>query len=114
LRRRDRKKSKWRLKGHGVSHSRESQIVCFADNKDGGLVTYPGWSHEEIERRAYHSWEARGRPFGSPEVDWFNAEQEFAAVEPEGVLSKVAREVGSALGGAVALLSELNPMKGES
>jgi hypothetical protein len=36
------------------------------------------------------------------------------AVEPESVLSKVAREVGSTLGGAVALLSDLNPMKGES
>ena len=24
---------------------------------------------------AYKLWEARGRPFGSPEVDWFAAEQ---------------------------------------
>jgi hypothetical protein len=68
-------------------------------------VTHPSCSHGEIELQAYHSWEARGRPFGSPEVDWFNAEQELAAIEPEGVLSKVAREVGSALGSAVALLS---------
>jgi hypothetical protein len=82
--------------------------------KTEALVTHPGCSHEEIELRAYHSWEARGRPFGSPDVDWFNAEQELAAAEPEGVLSKVAREVGSALGSAVALLSDLNPMKGES
>jgi hypothetical protein len=22
---------------------------------------------------AYHLWELRGRPFGSPEVDWFEA-----------------------------------------
>ena len=76
-------------------------------------MTHPGCSHEEIELRAYHSWEARGRPFGSPEVDWFDAERELAAVEPESVLSKVARDFGSALGRGVALLSDLNPMKGE-
>jgi hypothetical protein len=76
-------------------------------------VTHPGSSHEVIELRAYQSWEARGRPFGSPEVDWFKAEQELAAIAPESVLSKVARDVGSALGNAVALLSDLNPMKGE-
>lgn len=76
-------------------------------------MTHPGCSYEEIELRAYHSWEARGRPFGSPDVDWSNAEQELAAIEPEGVLSKVAREVGSALGNAVAMLSDLNPMKGD-
>ena len=77
-------------------------------------MTHPGYSHQEIELRAYHSWEARGRPFGSPEVDWFDAERELAAIEPEGLLSKVARDVGSALGSAVAMLSDLNPMKGES
>lgn len=77
-------------------------------------MTDPSCSHREIELRAYHSWEARGRPFGSPEVDWIKAEQELAAIEPGGVLSKVARELGSVLGIAVALLGDLNPMKGES
>jgi Protein of unknown function (DUF2934) len=86
----------------------------FLDNEVGGIVTQPACSRAEIELRAYHSWEARGRPFGSPEVDWFDAERELAAIEPEGVLSKVAREVGSALGSAVALLSDLKPVKGES
>jgi Protein of unknown function (DUF2934) len=88
-------------------------IARFVDNQEGGLVSYPS-SHEEIERRAYHSWEGRGRPFGSPEVDWYEAERELAAAEPEGVLVKLAREVGSALGSAVVLLSDLNPMKGQS
>lgn len=27
----------------------------------------------EIARRAYHYWEQRGRPIGSPEVDWYRA-----------------------------------------
>jgi hypothetical protein len=87
--------------------------LCFVDNQDGGLMNHPPYAHEEIELRAYYSWEARGRPLDSPEVDWFNAERDRAAVEPESVLSKVARDVGSALGRGVALLSDLNPMKGE-
>jgi hypothetical protein len=31
--------------------------------------------HEFVEKRAYELWEKRGRPIGSPEVDWFAAEQ---------------------------------------
>jgi len=77
-------------------------------------VTHPGCSHEEIELRAYYGWEARGRPFGSSEVDWYDAELKLAFIEPDGGLTKVAREIGSALGSAVALLSDLNPRKGES
>ncbi|MGE5570838.1 MAG: DUF2934 domain-containing protein [Rhodospirillales bacterium] len=32
---------------------------------------------EEIARLAYSLWEARGRQGGSPEEDWFRAEQEI-------------------------------------
>ena len=28
-------------------------------------------AHEEIALHAYYHWEQRGRPFGSPEVDWY-------------------------------------------
>lgn len=31
--------------------------------------------HEFVSKLAYTLWEARGRPFGSPEVDWFRAER---------------------------------------
>ena len=31
--------------------------------------------HEFVAKLAYKLWEQRGRPFGSPEVDWFAAEQ---------------------------------------
>jgi hypothetical protein len=55
-------------------------------------------SHEEIEMRAYDAWEERGRPLGSPETDWFKAEQELTANENEGILLKVAHKVGSAIG----------------
>lgn len=32
---------------------------------------------EDIARLAYSIWEARGRQAGSPEEDWFRAEQEL-------------------------------------
>jgi len=31
--------------------------------------------HEIVRELAYQHWEKRGRPFGSPEVDWFAAEE---------------------------------------
>jgi len=31
--------------------------------------------HEFVSRLAYKLWEERGRPFGSPEVDWLAAER---------------------------------------
>jgi hypothetical protein len=37
---------------------------------------------------AYRYWEKRGSPFGSPDEDWFQAEQEIAREwEPYGPLS---------------------------
>lgn len=33
---------------------------------------------EEIALRAYALWEDRGRPIGSPEEDWFRAQQELS------------------------------------
>jgi len=34
--------------------------------------------HELTEKLAYYYWERRGRPLGSPEIDWFAAEQALA------------------------------------
>ena len=34
-------------------------------------------SHDEISRRAYSYWEARGYQGGTPEEDWFRAEREL-------------------------------------
>ena len=37
---------------------------------------FVGESHYEfVAKLAYQYWEARGMPLGSPEVDWFAAEQ---------------------------------------
>jgi len=32
---------------------------------------------DQIAARAYQLWEERGCPIGSPEVDWYQAEQEL-------------------------------------
>ena len=32
---------------------------------------------EQIEKLAYQLWVRRGRPLGSPDDDWFRAEQEL-------------------------------------
>jgi hypothetical protein len=37
----------------------------------------PSISHEEIALRAYYYWERRGKPIGSPEVDWYRAIDEL-------------------------------------
>lgn len=34
--------------------------------------------HKQIALLAYALWQERGCPEGSPDVDWFRAEQEFA------------------------------------
>jgi len=31
--------------------------------------------HELVEKLAYQQWEKRGRPLGSPEIDWVAAEK---------------------------------------
>jgi hypothetical protein len=62
---------------------------------------------QQIALRAYQSWEERGRPWGTPEIDWFRAERDLAGSESERTLSKVAREVGSVVGRVVAVLSDV-------
>jgi len=40
-------------------------------------------SREDIAALAYSYWEARGCQGGSPEVDWFRAEQELRSRGPQ-------------------------------
>jgi hypothetical protein len=40
-----------------------------------GHVSAPG--NEDIARLAYQIWEKRGRPIGSGEVDWYEAERQL-------------------------------------
>jgi hypothetical protein len=64
---------------------------------------------ERIQLRAYEFWEERGRPWGTPEIDWFRAENEMA--EPNSTLAKVAREVGSVVGRVAAVLTAAGETK---
>jgi hypothetical protein len=38
-----------------------------------------GPGHEDVARLAFSHWEARGRGDGSPDEDWFKAENELRA-----------------------------------
>jgi len=42
-------------------------------------VIFAGDLHELTEKLAYEYWEHRGRPLGSPEIDWLAAEKALAA-----------------------------------
>ena len=37
--------------------------------------------HEQIEKLAYRLWEERGGPLGSPDEDWYRAEQELQRLD---------------------------------
>jgi len=41
------------------------------------IPTRPAPAHQEIAELAYRHWLARGCPVGSPEIDWFRAEEEL-------------------------------------
>jgi hypothetical protein len=47
--------------------------------------------HEFVAKLAYRLWEERGRPFGSPEVDWFAAERAmYSALVASGLVAPFA------------------------
>ncbi len=48
------------------------------------IPTRPEGTHDFIAQRAYQLWQARGRPRGSPEVDWLEAVRELRGGEPAG------------------------------
>jgi len=35
-------------------------------------------SENEVQQKAYSLWESRGRPIGSPEVDWYSAKAQLS------------------------------------
>jgi hypothetical protein len=44
--------------------------------------------HEFVSKLAYKLWAQRGRPFGSPDVDWFAAEQAvYASLVASGMIA---------------------------
>jgi hypothetical protein len=70
--------------------------------------------HEAIQLAAYYFWQQRGCPVGTPEVDWFRAEEQLTGqIEPTStrpILVTAAEAIGSALGsiaGAAASVGTL-------
>ena len=44
--------------------------------------------HEFVAKLAYKLWEQRGRPLGSPDADWFAAEQSvYASLAASGMIT---------------------------
>ena len=61
-------------------------------DKQQPLELTPDFSYESryefVERLAYKLWERRGRPIGSPEVDWLAAEQAvYASLVTSGTIT---------------------------
>jgi DUF2934 family protein len=53
-----------------------------------------GHDHEVVAKLAYRFWEERGRPMGSPEVDWYRAEREVGTPEVVPSLYDIALGAG--------------------
>lgn len=65
--------------------------------------------HHETELLAFQFWLDRGAPLGTPEVDWFRAEEELKrrSEAGESTLTVLAEGIGSALGSIVAAADAL-------
>jgi len=62
---------------------------------DASIVDIQAGRSEHLDRvtaRAYELWQERGCPIGSPEVDWFQAEQELGEPSDEKVASNSVNE----------------------
>ena len=67
--------------------------------------------HNEVEILAFTLWQERGAPIGTPETDWFRAEEELrpGSDDADPALSVIAKTIGSALGSVAALVSPKTP-----
>ncbi len=67
--------------------------------------------HELIRLAAFFLWEQRGCPIGTPDVDWFRAEEEIRAQREHSsgkpALVTAAETVGSALGKVAAFAASV-------
>ena len=61
--------------GRAVKHTRTTVQPVAAVKPAAALD--PAAYHEAVARLAYHLWERKGRPEGSSELDWRQAEQEI-------------------------------------
>jgi hypothetical protein len=61
-----------------------SRITTPASNQTSNPLKVP---HEKIAMRAYEKWVKRGRPHGSHEQDWVEAENELKVEQNRGTTS---------------------------
>ena len=59
-------------------------LTTQSHNESTPLTVAEPVDHEEIAKRAYELWQARGCPGGSAESDWFEAERELRGRIEEG------------------------------
>jgi hypothetical protein len=69
-------------------------------------------NHQQaIQLTAYHLWQQRGCPFGSPEVDWFEAEERLVThsndTPDKSAIVAVGEAVGSVLGSIAGIVGSL-------
>jgi len=75
----------------GRTHSSHRHVVSTSSGpiaEQAASATRVAPTREEIAALAHSYWEARGKPIGSPEVDWLRAERELrrrAVIAPVGV-----------------------------
>lgn len=72
--------------------------------------THTDPDHQHVIRlKAYHLWQERGSPLGSPEVDWFRAEEELTTLDNDTStkprIVTVAEAVGSAVGSIAGIVT---------
>lgn len=67
-----------------------------------------------IQLAAYYLWQQRGCPFGTPTVDWLQAETQLLAgskeTSPKPALVAAAEVIGSALGSVAGLMASVSDL----
>ena len=64
-----------------------SRIVTPSSNQSASSANVP---HEKIAMRAYEKWVKKGRPHGSHEQDWVDAERELQTESGRGATGSTA------------------------
>jgi hypothetical protein len=70
--------------------------------------------HNKVRLAAYYLWQARGCPLGTPELDWFRAEEQLgphigqSSITP--ALVSAAETIGSALGSIAGVAASVGTL----
>lgn len=63
------------IRSEGVFQCQTGPKRWMDNNASNSSPTFLESRHEFVAKLAYQNWEGRGRPLGSPDIDWFAAEQ---------------------------------------